>query len=94
MPAIVFCLAKVTKNAPARRRCRMIAGATAGTAVLPLALLLAACRPPPRNPETGRLMILSPGRFAHRLPPPWLRARTPKQRPLRASEIARARASR
>lgn len=50
----------VTEAAPACR-CRMIAGAAAGTAVLPLADLLAACGPPPEDPETDTLPILSSG---------------------------------
>jgi outer membrane protein OmpA-like peptidoglycan-associated protein len=41
-----------TKVASARRRCRVIAGAAAVTAVLPLSALLSGCGPPPGNPET------------------------------------------
>jgi outer membrane protein OmpA-like peptidoglycan-associated protein len=51
MPTLVGYLHKVTKGVPARRRCRMIAGAAAVTAVLPLSVLLGGCGPPPGNPE-------------------------------------------
>jgi hypothetical protein len=93
MPTLVVHVHEVTKGAPARRRCRMIADAAAGTAVLPLAVLLAPCGPPPENPETDTQRILSSGPFAHRLPPPWLRPPTPRQGPVRGSGITRPRAS-
>jgi hypothetical protein len=47
MSTLAFYLHKATKSAPARRRCRMIAGAAAMTAVLPLSVLLGGCGPPP-----------------------------------------------
>ena len=92
-PTLVVYLEEVTKGALARRRCPMIAGAAAGTEVLPLAVLLAVCGPPPENSQTGTLLILSPGPFAHRLPPPWLRPPAPRQRPVRGSGITRPLAS-
>jgi hypothetical protein len=52
MPTLIFYLQEVTRRAPARRRCRIIAGAAAVTAVLPLSVLLGGCGPPPANPET------------------------------------------
>src|SRR5690348_8653196 len=82
----------MAEAAPARR-CRMNAGAAAGTAVLPLAVLLAACGPPPEDPETDTLPILSSGPFAHRLPAPWLRPPTPRQRRVRGTGVTRPRAS-
>jgi hypothetical protein len=93
MPTLVVYLAEVTKGALARRRCQMIAGATSGTAVLPLTVPPAACGPPPGNPATGTLLIPSSGPFAHRLPPPWLRPPTPRRRPVRGSGITRPLAS-
>jgi hypothetical protein len=84
---LVSCLPELTKGAPARRQCRTIAGAVAESAVLPLALPLAACGPPSGTPESGTLLILSPRPFAHRLSPPWLRLPTPRQRPVRGSGI-------
>jgi hypothetical protein len=91
-PRLAFHLHEVTKDAPARRRCRMIAGAASGTAVLRLPVPPAACEPPPGNPETGTLLIPSSGPFAHRLPPPW-RPPTPRQRPVQGGGITRPRAS-
>jgi outer membrane protein OmpA-like peptidoglycan-associated protein len=52
MPRLAFHLHEVTKDAPARRRCRIIAGAAAVTAVLPLSVLLGGCGPPPGSPQT------------------------------------------
>jgi hypothetical protein len=75
-------------NPATARRCRMIAGAAAGAAVLPLPVRLTAYGPPPADPETGTLPILSSGPFAHRLRPS-----TPGQRPVRGSGITRPRAS-
>ena len=85
-PTLVSCFPELIKGAPARRQCRMIAGAVAERAVLPLAPLVA-CGPPSGNPETGTLPILSPRPFAHRLSQPWLRLSTPRQRPVRGSGI-------
>jgi outer membrane protein OmpA-like peptidoglycan-associated protein len=51
MPTIVFYLQEVIKGSPARRRSRMIAGAAAVTAVLPLSVLLTGCGPPIGAPE-------------------------------------------
>jgi hypothetical protein len=89
---IALYLRKDAKEAPARR-CRMIAGAAAGAAILPLSVLLASRGPPPGKPGTGTLLILSSGPFAHRLPPLWLRPRRPRQRPVRGSGITRPLAS-
>lgn len=83
MHMLVIYLQEEAKGAPARRRCRMIAGAAALTAVLPLSVLLGGSRP-----ASG-----SPGLFAHRLPPLWLRPPTPRQRPVRGSGITSPRAS-
>ena len=51
MPTIASYLQEATKGAPARRRCRMIAGAAALMAVLPLSVLLGGCGPAPGRPE-------------------------------------------
>jgi len=93
MLTLVSYLHAVTKDAPARRRCRMIAATAAGTEVLPPAVLLAACGPPPESPPTDTLLNLSSGPIAHRLPPPWPQPPTPRQRPVRGSGITRPRAS-
>jgi hypothetical protein len=90
---IVLNVHEASEGAPARLRCPMIEGAAAGTEVLPLTVLLAACGPPPENSQTGTLLILSPGPVAHRPPPPWLRPPTPRQRPVRGSGITRPLAS-
>ena len=70
VPTLVSYLPEVTKGAPARRQCRMIAGAAAETAVLPLAVPLAACGPPSGNPETARYRFCPQGRsrIAYRHP--------------------------
>ena len=47
MPTLVIYLQEVTEGAPARRRCRMTAGAAALTAVLPLSVPLGGCWPAP-----------------------------------------------
>lgn len=83
MPTLVIYLQEVPKGAPARRRCRMIAGTAAFTAVLPLSVLLGGY-----GPASG-----SPGLFAHRLRPLWLRPPTPRQRTVRGSGITSPRAS-
>ena len=59
MPTLIVYLQKATKGAPARRRCRMIAGAAALTEVLPLAVPLGGCGHPSENSQTGTLRILS-----------------------------------
>jgi hypothetical protein len=43
MPTLAFYLQEETKGAPARRRCRMTAGAAAVTAGLPLSVLSGGC---------------------------------------------------
>ena len=48
---LAFHQLSAARRATARRRCQMIATA-AGLAVLPMALLLAGCGPPPGSPET------------------------------------------
>ena len=83
-PTLVAYLQEAAEGAPARRRCRMIAGAAALTAVLPLSVPLGGC-----GPVSG-----SPGLFAHRLPPHWPRPPMPRQRPVRGSGITSPRASR
>src|SRR5215471_16197823 len=52
MSTLAFYQLLAAGAATARRRCRIIVGAAAGTAVLPLAVLLAGCGPPPGSPET------------------------------------------
>ena len=84
MPTLVVYLEEVTKGALARRRCRMIAGAAALTAVLPLSVPLGG----------GGSASGSPGLFAHRLPLLWLRPPTPRRRPVRGSGITSPQASR
>jgi len=54
MLTLAFYLQEATKDAPTRCGCRIIAGAVAGTAALPLAVLLAACGPPLRKPRGRR----------------------------------------
>lgn len=93
MDTLVSYLPEAAKGAPARRRSAMSVGAAPGTHVLPLADLLAACGTPPEDPKTVTLPILSSGPFARRLPAPWLRPTTPRQRPVRGSGITRPRAS-
>lgn len=93
-PSLAFYLQEATEGAPARRRCLMIAGAAAGTEVLQLAVLPAACGPLPEDPKTDTLPILSSGPLAHRRPVLWLRPPTPRQRPVRGSGISRPRARR
>jgi hypothetical protein len=84
MPTLAVYLQEVTKGAPARRRCRMIAGAAALTAALPPSVLPGGC-----GPASG-----SQGLFAHRLPPLLPRPPTPGQGPVRGSGITSPRASR
>jgi hypothetical protein len=83
MPTLIIYLQELAEGAPARRRCRMIAGAAALTAVLPLSVPLGGC-----GPASG-----SPGLFAHRLPPLWLRPPMPRQRSVRGSGITSPRVS-
>jgi hypothetical protein len=84
MPTLFGYLQEVIKGAPARRRCRMIAGAAALTAALPLSVLPGGC-----GPASG-----SQGLFAHRLPPFLLRPPPLRQRTVRGSGITSPRASR
>jgi hypothetical protein len=51
MSTLVIYPQESAKSAPVRRRCRMIAGAAAVMAVLPLSVLLGGCGPAPGNPE-------------------------------------------
>ena len=84
MPTLVVYVQEVTNGAPARRRCRMIAGAAALTAVLPLSVLLGGY-----GPASG-----SPGLSLPRLRPLSPRPPTPRQRPARGSGITSPRAGR
>jgi len=65
MSSLSFYLPLVTKTVPTRRRCRVIAAAAAGAAILPLSVPLGA-RASPGGRETGTLLILSSKPFAHR----------------------------
>lgn len=94
MPTLVVYLQEVTKDPPARRGGRMIAGAAAGTAVHPVAVPPPVSAPHSGDPETRRLLLLSLGRIAHHLPPPRLRPPTPRYRPVRGGETTRPRAGR
>jgi hypothetical protein len=90
---LAFYSHKVAEAAATRRR-RMIAGAAAGTAVPSVGATLAAGGPPPGDPETGTLLVQSPGPGAHRLPAPWLQLPTSRPRSVRGSGITRPRARR
>jgi len=52
MPTLAFYFPLAAKAAPARRRCRMIAGIAGAATVFPLVALLGGCGPPPGSPKT------------------------------------------
>ena len=54
MPTLIVYLQEAAKGAPARRRCRMIAGAAALTAVLPLSVPLGGCGSGITSPRASR----------------------------------------